>query len=166
MRCPGEREADMTVLTLVVLLPLAGFWVWLNWSAIGSSRHYRRKANEWLRLLVKEGDEILWRTVRGRLLVGYPNRRQEVIAGRWGKLPATGNESYGDEWAVIWTARRKQLVVYQLTAKLEDPRIGNIRIYPSWAELEAAVPLEIFKEAATVAGLTKPAGYREVPLDP
>jgi hypothetical protein len=154
----------MTVWTLVIVLPLAGFWVWLIWSVIGSSRHHRRKANEWLRLLVKEDDEILWRTVRGRLLVGYSSRRQEVIAGRWGKLPAAGKDSYGEEWAVIWTVRRK-LVVYQLAENLEDRKIGSIQVYPSWAELEAAVPPGIFQEAAMVAGVTKRAEYRELPLD-
>jgi hypothetical protein len=74
----------MTVWAVIVLVAVAGPWL-ARLSTIRSSRRYRRKANVRSRLMVKEDDEVLWHAVRGRLLVGYSNRRQEVIAGRWGE---------------------------------------------------------------------------------
>jgi hypothetical protein len=154
--------APVLVLTVIPTVALSGC---LIWTATASSRRALRKANQPLRLLVKEGDEILWRTVRGRLLVGYADMREEVVAGVWGKLAGSGKDSCGEEWSVILTAQGK-LVVYRVgDQKQDDRKLGTIQICASWPELEAVLPPAIFKQAATAAGITKPAQYRELPLD-
>jgi hypothetical protein len=78
---------DMVVWFLVLwMIAVCGC---LILSATGSRRCWSGKTNVHLRLVVKDGDEILWRTVRGRLLVGYPATR------RW--LRACGRTSGGRE---------------------------------------------------------------------
>jgi hypothetical protein len=142
-------------LPLVVILLMDGLWGAFPWWATRSSRRSRRQANLPLRLLVKEGDGILWRTMRGCLLVGYANMQKEVVAGVWGKPARAGKGAFGDEWAIILTAKQR-LVVYQFGERQEDLKAGTIQSYASWPELEAAVPPAIFQQAMLAAGITKP----------
>jgi hypothetical protein len=68
----------------------------LGWM-IRSGRRWSRKANVKRRLLVNADGQLLWRTVRGRCLVGGSSGSQEISWGRWAASP---DKSRGNEWAV------------------------------------------------------------------
>jgi hypothetical protein len=125
-RREGWQVTDMVVWFLVLwMIAVCGC---LIWSATGSRRRWSGKANVHLRLLVKEGDEILWRTVRGRLLVGYAHSKQAVVGGLRANKREAEKRSYGNEWAVIWNVKAR-LVVYRGDEGLEECKIGSIQIY-------------------------------------
>jgi hypothetical protein len=127
----------------------------LIWYMIRSHRRWSRKAKIKRRLLVNEDGQPVWRTVRGRCLVGGSDDKQQI---HWGL------HADDAEWAIIQAAKGK-LVVYRFDKRSGDePRTGVIQICDSWRELEAVVPATIFEEALLAAGVKKPDQYREVPL--
>jgi hypothetical protein len=121
--------------------------------------HARRrnpKAKIKRRMLVNEDSHLLWRTVRGRLLVGGSDGKQQISWGLWAD---------DADWAIIETASGK-LVVYRFEKPTgEQPRAGVIQICESWRVLESAVPATICEAALREAGIRKPDEYREVPLE-
>jgi hypothetical protein len=121
-------------------------------------RQWSRKANVKRRLLVKEDGRLMWRTVRGKCLVGSPGSKGEV-SGRW-----SSQDKDCQDWAVIQVAKGK-FVVYRFNKRVDDePQSGVIQVCDSWRELEAAVPADIFESALLQAGFKKPSRYPEVPL--
>ena len=122
------------------------------------TRKWSRKARVKLWLLVKEDGNFVWRSIRGKCLVGWPNSRGEISAGQWSK-----DEDLRD-WAVIEAAKEK-FVVYRFDKRVDDePQTGVIQVCDSWRELESALPPDIFERALLEAGFKKPTQYREAPL--
>jgi hypothetical protein len=138
-------------------------WGFLIWLLIRRGRRWDRKARRDRRLLVREGEHLMWRVTRGRVLVGWSSS-DGWITGVWAPRKAAKESPYGDEWIVIQTTKGK-LVAYRVTEKLEDQKIGVIEVYSSWPELQAAVPARIYEEAAREAGMLQPAKYPERRLD-
>jgi hypothetical protein len=152
-------------MTQVLIWYAAALVIWgsLIWLLIRRGRRWDRKARRDRRLLVREGEQLVWRVTRGRVLVGWPSSDGRITA-----VYAPRNEAkespYGDAWIVIQTTKGK-LVTYRVTEKLEDQNIGVIEVYLSWPELQAVVPARIYEEAAREAGILRPAKYPELRLD-
>jgi hypothetical protein len=116
------------------------------------------------RLLVEEDGVPVWRTMRARYLVGWPNSAGELSFGLHVSRDPT-EKLYTDEWAVLQT-RRGGLVVYRVAERrVDDHKIGVITVCRTWEDLEAAVPAKLFEDAAIAAGRKKPAAYRKLPLE-
>jgi hypothetical protein len=130
---------------------------------IWHSRRFSRKAKVKRRLLVKDEDgQLVWRTVKGRMLVGYPDLKGVVTSGYWASFES---DKWGDSWAVLQAAKGK-LVVYRFDRdQLEGPHTGVIQVCDSWRELESVVPAKILEAALLEAGIEKPSEYRDVPLE-
>jgi hypothetical protein len=137
----------------VIYSPMLGWLIW-------KTRRASPRANVKRRLLVKDADgQLVWHTVRGRILVGWQDSKEQVVSsGRWGED--------GRDWAVIRTKSGK-MVAYRFDKYESDqPKTGVIvKICNSWRELESAVPAKVSEEALLAAGIKKPSEYREVPLE-
>ena len=111
------------------------------------------------RLLVKEDGNFVWRSIRGKCLVGWPNSKGEIRWGEWSKR-GEGRQ----EWVVIQAAKEK-FVVYRFDELVDDePQTGVIQVCEGWNDLESALPPDIFERALLEAGFKKPSDYREAPL--
>jgi hypothetical protein len=129
------------------------------------TRKWNRKALVKRRLLVKEDRQFVWRTIRGKCLVGWPNGKGEISSGEWTKTVDAETGEWGQEWAVIQAAKEK-FIAYRFDKRVDDePRTGMIRVCDSWRDLESALPPDIFERALLEAGFKKPSRYREVPLE-
>jgi hypothetical protein len=125
------------------------------------TRKWNRKAMVKRRLLVKEDGQFVWRAIRGKCLVGWPNRKSEISSGEWTRRV----DANTGEWAVIQAAKEK-FVVYRFDKLVDnEPRTGVIQICDSWRDLESTLPPDIFERALLEAGFNKPSQYREVPLE-
>jgi hypothetical protein len=104
----------------------------------------------------------MWRSVRGRVLVGWLDSKGEITSGSWATFES---DNRGSDWAVIQAAKGK-LVVYRFDKReADEPKTGVIQVCDSWQTLELAVPARIFEEALLAAGIKKPSEYRDVPLE-
>ena len=149
MISPTNTGLLIGAVIVIVYAPVA------TWMII-QGRRWDRKAKIKRRLLVNEDGQFVWRTVRGRCLVGGSDKKQQISWGRWAD---------DTDWAIIETAKRK-LVVYRFDKRVDDqPRTGVIQICDSWRALELAVPPTIFEDALLQAGIKKPDEYRELPLE-
>jgi hypothetical protein len=122
------------------------------------ARRDSRKAKTKRRLLVREDGQLVWRTVRGSLLVGGIHHGKGVVD--WGSTDWDTRTT----WAVIQTIKKK-FVVYRFDERSGDePQTGLIQVIDAWGELEVAVPPRIFEQARDAAGLRKSDEYKEVPI--
>jgi len=144
---------------MVVIAAVAAYAGGLGWLYF-YYRKWDRKARTKRRLLVNEDGQIVWRVVRGKVLVGWPNGKGEISSGLWSR---TGEEFR--DYAVIQTAKGK-FVVYRFDKPVADePQTGMIEICDSWRALKSAVPPKIFEEALRESGLKKPSEYKEIPIN-
>jgi hypothetical protein len=154
-------------LLIFVSLYLAGLFWWYRWQRKRDRARDRRRwslltESDELRLLVKEGERALYRTVEGRCLVGWT--RDGVVTS--GVLAANPDDrAYLVAWAVIQSKSGK-LVVYRFNKREgEAAATGEVQILDSFAQLEAVVPPRIFERALREAGILKPEDYETLPLE-
>jgi hypothetical protein len=130
-------------LIVTVVGAYAALWGWITW------RNRRRDAQKGkLRLLVEENGRPVWRIVKGQCVVGLTKWRELEVTAGYRRVPD------GEEWVIIRSFKGKW-IVYRPKGYLGDGqhRIGTLEIFDSLAELERAVPQEVFEEALKAAKL-------------
>jgi hypothetical protein len=100
-----------------------------------------------IRLLVEENGGKLWRTVEGKCLLGSAGIDGDLRLGRWAKAAGGNGRDSMVDWFVIQTKGRK-FVIYKRPA---DSAVGSIQICGDLAELETALPVDLFAEASARA---------------
>jgi hypothetical protein len=157
---PKETTAMFTALIIFDLWFLLTYvaaviflLVWLLWRG-------RRVQFKTVRLLGRDGEQIVWRVFKGRWLAGNPDSM-----GR----PALGElaENSPDYWFVIEGYKTKKIVVYHVEKVLASSDApGTLVVYDSLPAAAPFMPNVVYEKAALRAGLRQPApGPPEVPLN-